>query len=392
MKTLLIAVIVILVLAAGWVGFVTYVCEDDWCFIFPWQKIEAADSFQRCAGFGFPVTESYPHQCRAGDKTFTETVEEPNSNLIHVTAPLSNAIVESPLTVSGEARGNWYFEASFPVRIYDANNKELGVTPAQAKGDWMTTEFVSFEAVLTFSAPATETGTLILQNDNPSGLPENSKEVRIPVRFLASSAIKSAEFDKPVTASLGGKVSFPDGLILGVKEINDSRCKSGMVCVWQGELSLALTALNGKFGGTSQEIRLGTVNNTSVSLKGYTFSLVSATAESATFIVSLTSAGISGISGYIHMGPTCPVERNPPDPKCADRQYVSAPITVTNLAGKQYQGETDAGGNFRITLPASAYSVTVAPQNTFPSCDEKKAVVVSNMFTNLDISCDTGIR
>src|ERR1035437_820195 len=28
-------------------------------------------------------------------------------------------MVANPLEVSGEARGNWYFEASFPVKIYD---------------------------------------------------------------------------------------------------------------------------------------------------------------------------------------------------------------------------------------------------------------------------------
>lgn len=105
------------------------------------------------------------------------------ADLIQVGAPQSNALVTSPLVVTGRARGPWYFEASFPVRLFDANGRELAVTPAQAQGEWMTENFVPFRATLTFSPPATLTGTLVLHNDNPSGLPENDKEIRIPVRF-----------------------------------------------------------------------------------------------------------------------------------------------------------------------------------------------------------------
>lgn len=105
------------------------------------------------------------------------------SDKIFVIQPLENAVVKSPLVVKGEARGNWYFEASFPVTLVDGNGKELVVSPAQAKADWMTTEFVPFEVALTFSKPSTKTGTLILKKDNPSGLPENDASISIPVRF-----------------------------------------------------------------------------------------------------------------------------------------------------------------------------------------------------------------
>ena len=106
-----------------------------------------------------------------------------DKNLVRLTRPLPNALVESPLVVSGEARGNWYFEASFPIKLYDANGKELTVAVAQAQGEWMTTEFVPFETILTFPNPITPTGTLVLEKDNPSGLPEHADELRIPVRF-----------------------------------------------------------------------------------------------------------------------------------------------------------------------------------------------------------------
>ena len=102
---------------------------------------------------------------------------------ISVTTPAPNALVTSPLTVTGEARGTWYFEASFPVELFDANGLMLAQVPAQAQGEWMTTDFVPFSVTLTFSVPTTKTGTLVLKKDNPSGLPEFDDELRIPVVF-----------------------------------------------------------------------------------------------------------------------------------------------------------------------------------------------------------------
>lgn len=110
-------------------------------------------------------------------------IPDPHVNLIQVDAPVANATVSSPLTVTGKARGYWYFEASFPVKLYDANNNLLAVQPAQAQGDWMTENFVPFSVTLTFPTPATPTGTLVLEKDNPSGEPQNDDSISIPVQF-----------------------------------------------------------------------------------------------------------------------------------------------------------------------------------------------------------------
>lgn len=108
---------------------------------------------------------------------------ETKDNLIRVTSPNPNDIVKSPLIVEGEARGNWYFEASFPVTLTDANGKILARAPAQAQEEWMTTDFVPFKIGLKFDPPETSTGFLIFEKDNPSGLPEHADEFKIPVRF-----------------------------------------------------------------------------------------------------------------------------------------------------------------------------------------------------------------
>ena len=115
-------------------------------------------------------------------------------DLIKVDSPLPNQEISSPLSVTGQARGYWFFEASFPVRLLDGNGKEIAIKPAEAQDDWMTEEFVPFKAVLEFKMPSSDFGTLILEKDNPSGLPEKADELRIPVRFKQSSAEETTKF------------------------------------------------------------------------------------------------------------------------------------------------------------------------------------------------------
>jgi hypothetical protein len=113
-------------------------------------------------------------------------------DLIILESPRLGTNIKSPLTVRGRARGNWYFEASFPVKIYDANNKLLGQAPVQAIGEWMTTEYVPFDTSFSFATPTTRTGRLVLEKDNASGLPEHDNSLEIPVTF-ASYATTSVE-------------------------------------------------------------------------------------------------------------------------------------------------------------------------------------------------------
>ncbi len=102
---------------------------------------------------------------------------------ITVATPMAGDTITSPVTVTGEARGTWYFEASFPVEVVDANNVVLGTGVAQAQSDWMTTNFVAYTATITFTTPSTATGEVVLKKDNPSGEPQNDAEVRIPIVF-----------------------------------------------------------------------------------------------------------------------------------------------------------------------------------------------------------------
>ena len=113
------------------------------------------------------------------------------SDAVHVTSPAAGAVITSPLMITGEARGTWFFQASLPVMLLDANRAavmnaggmEVAAVAAQADGEWMTEDFVPFSATIPFTAPATNAGFLVVSKDNPSGLPENDMSVEIPVRF-----------------------------------------------------------------------------------------------------------------------------------------------------------------------------------------------------------------
>ena len=105
-------------------------------------------------------------------------------NLIVLDEPKPNSVIFSPLKIRGKARGNWFFEASFPIVLTDWDGKIIAEYYATAKDDWMTTEFVPFEADLKFEKPSYgKNGFLILKKDNPSGLPENDNALEIPVFF-----------------------------------------------------------------------------------------------------------------------------------------------------------------------------------------------------------------
>lgn len=111
-----------------------------------------------------------------------------SSDLIHVVSPQSGSTISSPVTITGEARGTWYFEASFPIVVVDWDGKIIGTGHAQANGDWMTTEFVPFTATVTFDKPANVgpqsiRGSIILKNDNESGQASTSKSIEIPILF-----------------------------------------------------------------------------------------------------------------------------------------------------------------------------------------------------------------
>jgi len=141
--------------------------------------------FDSCAATGVPIMESYPRQCRYDNKTFVENIgnELEKTDLIRLDYPRPNQVISSPLTINGEARGSWFFEASFTVVLTNRDGLTIATGIATAKNDWMTENFVPFEAVLEFDKnqiPENH-GILILKKDNPSGLTEYDDALEVPV-------------------------------------------------------------------------------------------------------------------------------------------------------------------------------------------------------------------
>ena len=110
--------------------------------------------------------------------------EKKKVNDVTVSVPKPHQEVCSPLTVKGKAKSPWFFEAVFPIRLLDAKCQELASGKANAIGDWTTGDFVPFEGKLEFTVTKPTKATLVLQNDNPSGLPENSRRKDIPIILL----------------------------------------------------------------------------------------------------------------------------------------------------------------------------------------------------------------
>ena len=105
------------------------------------------------------------------------------SEHIVVESPVPGSSISSPLVVRGRARGTWFFEGDFPLLLKDASGRVVAIGFATAQGEWMTRDFVPFSGRLEFDLPPAGPGTLILQKDNPSDLPQHDDAAEIPVFF-----------------------------------------------------------------------------------------------------------------------------------------------------------------------------------------------------------------
>ncbi len=101
---------------------------------------------------------------------------------ISVKSPLIGDLVKSPLTVKGTAE-NWYFEGTFPVKLFDDAGNVLATGQAKALTDWTKGGKIDFEAKLEFEPGKAVKGNLLLEKDNPSGLLQMAASISVPVRF-----------------------------------------------------------------------------------------------------------------------------------------------------------------------------------------------------------------
>ncbi len=110
------------------------------------------------------------------------------SDLIKITSPTpGQQNITSPLVIRGEAKGNWFFEATAPVVLTNWDGLIIAEGYIEAEGEWMTEEFVPFTGTLTFNEEDipdfNNRGHLILQKSNASGLPEHDMAAEMVIFF-----------------------------------------------------------------------------------------------------------------------------------------------------------------------------------------------------------------
>lgn len=212
-----------------------------------------------------------------------------------------------------------------------------------------------------------------------------------PPRLPATAPFGSAIF------RIGKPVRFSDGLMVELKAINDSRCPAKVQCIWQGELAPSLIARGGDLGNGETPVMLGTVRAKHRVVASYDFVLSDASTTTATVIVTKPGASgngtaiESGVHGMVTMGPSCPVERTPPDPNCADRPAAAMFSIDTPTGSHVADASSGADGKFSVALPPGTYVIHLRDSAAMPSM-APQTFVVADGYAELSLQLDSGIR
>ncbi len=102
------------------------------------------------------------------------------------------------------------------------------------------------------------------------------------------------------------------------------------------------------------------------------------------------------LQGKINIGPLCPVERIPPDPRCQPtlETYAAWPIAVysSNQEIKISDIKPDAAGSYKVELPTGTYIVNFERQTPFARSLPETVIGKKKETTIFNIDIDTGIR
>lgn len=114
-----------------------------------------------------------------------ETLPPETKSGIEVFLPKLNEDIFTPLEIIGTVNGNGWvgFEGQVgTVKLLDSESKELATGILEATTEW-TQLPVRFKTTLNFISLNMDAGTLVFNNENPSGLPQNNREFVLPVKI-----------------------------------------------------------------------------------------------------------------------------------------------------------------------------------------------------------------
>lgn len=105
-------------------------------------------------------------------------------------------------------------------------------------------------------------------------------------------------------------------------------------------------------------------------------------------------AGTSGVDGTVTIGPTCPVQQDPPDPACADKPYETTLVLASTIIGKNggVLIKSDAQGHFSSDLGPGTYTIRAQSSAMLPRLSPITFTVEANKRTKLNVQFDSGIR
>ena len=226
----------------------------------------------------------------------------------------------------------------------------------------------------------------------------NERELRGVIEDVRQGRLSRRAFTRAMialglTAPLAAQMLASSGVAMAASGPDYKPTRRGgggalKVLWWQGP-----TLLNPHFAtGT---IVFANDNPSGLAANAKSFSIPVAFSQAAP--VGGNSSGTTAtaiVKGQVILGPTCPVESNPPDPKCAPRPYQTMISISKNIetptAFKTMQ--SDAAGLFSVSLAPGEYDFYVQATSALPRCAEQLVTVKAGQTSNITINCDTGIR
>ncbi len=195
---------------------------------------------------------------------------------------------------------------------------------------------------ITSTLPTSPLPTVPLTPEQPDG----STSLPLPTDTPISSA---ADFDSALTYAINETVTYPDGLIVTLTAINDSRCKPEVQCIWAGELAPQLTLTGGDLGESQVEVSLGTSRTQSHQTGLYSISLGETALTTATLTV--TKDAPATVSTKATPKPTTRATTVTP------KQTTAVVKPTTDLAVEVAKLLTDATKKLRTEKSLTSYSV-----------------------------------
>lgn len=108
----------------------------------------------------------------------------------------------------------------------------------------------------------------------------------------------------------------------------------------------------------------------------------------------VTTNGKSGVRGVVLSGPTCPVMQvGVPCPDKPLQTSLTIDMPNSERPSPIQRFNSDKEGKFSITIAPGTYTISTGADSglMFP-CHTEPFVVSANTYTDVTVSCDTGIR